>query len=231
MSFSHDAVMLGTEPPSRRAVRHDWWSDPNLVISGRAGSGKTVVSENLIAEAAFQGARVLFGMAHPTMPFHPVTPFVDTAVSGIPEALSLLGEAQAESARRQKMLKSYRVPSFLYLPSGVRPRRMIVVLEEYLSLGDAPGVESAAMTYLYGLGSAGRTTGVNVVLVSQRVPDLEGVRDQFAVLLMGRTPEAIRRLTFRRPDKAPQLSWGRDRGCGVYEHSAGVAEVQVPYFR
>lgn len=120
---------------SGEPIVFDWVEDPHLILLGRTGSGKSAAAMNLINGAIIRGCEIL--IADPQKfgaDFRYALPWVRGMALTVLEASAMMEWVYAEVKRRKKLNGDYGVPSYMDLPEAVRPRHMVVFIDEFTSL-------------------------------------------------------------------------------------------------
>lgn len=120
---------------SGEPIVFDWVEDPHLILLGRTGSGKSAAAMNLINGAIIRECEVL--IADPQKfgaDFRYALPWVRGMALTVLEAAAMMEWVYAEVKRRKKLNGDYGVPSYMDLPEDVRPRHMVVFIDEFTSL-------------------------------------------------------------------------------------------------
>lgn len=125
---------LGREGKDGPAVVLDFDGTPGALVSGVAGGGKSVTLNSIIAGALERGYELCIGdVPHKAVDFTWCKPFCRPGGFGCasPEAtLTMLRMVYEEGQRRAKLLAEYDVQKIQELPAEVRPKPILVVLDE-----------------------------------------------------------------------------------------------------
>lgn len=119
---------------------------PHLVVTGSAGSGKSVVVRTLLAGAAASGWD-LYVIGAPWSPYETgfIRPYARAAVYEPDEALAVLEAVATEIDRRYATLEAHSARSRDELPASERFRRALVVVDgvvDWMAVTSLPHAES-----------------------------------------------------------------------------------------
>lgn len=116
-------------------ISWDLKRDPHLLITGTTGSGKSAASVTLIGSLLARGVEVV--VADPTKDaadFRWAEPWLSAMTITVEETAAMMDAVYAEVQRRKKLNGQYGVANYTDLPADVRPRPLVVYLDEFTSL-------------------------------------------------------------------------------------------------
>ncbi|WP_300265712.1 FtsK/SpoIIIE domain-containing protein [Microbacterium sp.] len=116
-------------------IIYDWREDPHLLVLGGTGSGKSAGSMNLINGAIIRGCDVY--LADPEKfgaDFRYASPWLKGMALTVFEASAMMEHVYAEVKRRKKLNGDHGVTSYTNLPEDIRPRHIVVFIDEFTSL-------------------------------------------------------------------------------------------------
>lgn len=114
---------------------YDWKTDPHLLILGGSGSGKSATLQVLMTGALFMGAEVY--VADPSKgaaDFRFAEKYLKAVIVDTVEASAMMNAVYAEVIRRKNLNSKYGVGGYRDLPEEVRPKHMVVIIDEFTSL-------------------------------------------------------------------------------------------------
>lgn len=219
--------------------------DPHLLFIGLTGSGKTAALQALLYGCLLNSWDVVLGDAYKgAADFKNLSPYF-SALSNTLEAdggrfdiASMLGAVYEEVTRRVALNTQYGVSSFTKLPEEIRPKRLIVVLDEFNSLiTKTGGADDTALeqigVYTAGIAAQARSAGISLVLAAQsiraddlkKIPGGGGLRTNLSRILLGKANYGDKTAALRSPDDAPDLGNFVPRGRGVFEPVTGETKI------
>lgn len=188
-----DGLAFGVQP-SGEIVEFSPRSDYHLMVSGIAGSGKTVISQTILYGAVTKGFDVYTIVPSAQWrqsDFSFFDPYAKAAATTPPEAIVLLRSVDKEVQRRIDVMNEHGVASIYDLPEGVRPSPIFLLFDDFASFipnqfrpqkepFDDPKLEAdrqeqiTEMNDLLNIGSSvtklsrySRSAGVSLMLISQ----------------------------------------------------------------
>jgi len=140
--FDFDAVDASgsTEAPFATGVEgsyisYNWMESSAGLVSGGAGSGKSVTLEGILYGAISKGCDVYVGDAQKqAADFAFARPYVKGFATTVEEVAAMLRACVAEYERRQSLMGRYGVSKYIELPDDLRPPHAIVFLDEFNGL-------------------------------------------------------------------------------------------------
>lgn len=114
---------------------YDWKTDPHLLILGGSGSGKSATLQVLMTGALFMGAEVY--VADPSKgaaDFRFAEKYLKAVIVDTVETSAMMNAVYAEVIRRKNLNSKYGVGGYRDLPEEVRPKHMVVIIDEFTSL-------------------------------------------------------------------------------------------------
>ncbi|MBT1164567.1 type IV secretory system conjugative DNA transfer family protein [Bifidobacterium felsineum] len=118
-----------------RTVTYDPHDTPHLLITGQTMSGKTSAAVTLTNAALLRGWTVMIG--DPTKSgndFLPVKDKLSGFATGLAACAAMLKWADMEGRRRLELQKQHGVENMDGLPESVKPPRILIFLDEFVSL-------------------------------------------------------------------------------------------------
>ena len=197
----------------------DWSKTPHLAVLGQTGSGKSVLLQSLVYQAARDGMQLLisdldqttFGMLenHPAL----VLPIATTPQAAYQLVERALAECDQRAAAYKALaespqnLQEYNAAAMKHSPAPLP--RMLVILDEASSVLSAMGGAKSAMGQsLATLGWRGRKFGIHFVFAAQEfTKDLIGpVRDQvsLSICFRVRNGEMAKRMGCQGAERIPE---------------------------
>lgn len=140
-----DWRLMGAEPDSTglpfaagddgSTVLFDPHDTAHLLITGQTMSGKTSAAVTLVNAALLHGWQAFVGdPVKSGNDFAPVKGKLSGFATGLDECAAMLDWIDREGRRRLALQKEHGVENIDMLPAGVRPPRIIVFLDEFVSL-------------------------------------------------------------------------------------------------
>lgn len=225
---------------------------PHLLISGGAGSGKSVLAQAVLYGAAARNAEIhVIDIGKAAAEYAFVSPWAHTFATDLAGAASSLKDVLATVVKRVRANAAAGVGSYLELPNPPSP--IYVLIEEfgYLMAGSRvpasshdPEMEAErdlivaenadrlrVERLLTRLASEGRSAGVTLLLVSQTVTAIPiAMRVSMARVLMGKASPSARALVLQDPQVAPELDGDVPHGRGLWEPMSSPASVVQVWF-
>lgn len=235
-------------------VEYNFKVDPHLLIAGASGGGKSVLLQSLIYGAVVRGYELFvadptkggadFKFAEPYARGFTATPF---------EAAAMMKGIYAEVLKRKEANSRHAVGNYRDLPEDIRPKHMIIVIDEFTSLmggdpvpaaSDNPEMdeerESILATnrakqeigvYTGKIAREARSAGVTLFLATQKlsakmldtIPGAGDLKVNLSRLLLGKATYGDKQSALRAPQDAPDLGDSIPPGRGLFETTAGAA--------
>lgn len=235
-------------------VEYNFRVDPHLLIAGASGGGKSVLMQSLMFGALMRGYDLY--ISDPTKAgadFKFAEPYAKAFTSTVFEAAAMMKGIYAEVMRRKGLVAAAGVGNYRDLPEDVRPRHMVLVLDEFTSLmgqdpvppaSDDPEMDSeremiiatnAARTqigvYTGKVAREARFVGLTLFLATQKlsakmldtIPGAGDLKVNLSRLLMGKATYGDKQSALRTPQDAPDLGDAIPPGRGLFETTAGAA--------
>ncbi|GAA1937232.1 hypothetical protein GCM10009689_17190 [Brevibacterium antiquum] len=239
----------------------DWSSTPHLLIVGGSGSGKSVFAQSVMYGAFSAGhSVVLIDAQKHGADFQFARKYSSAFCTTVDEARAVMESIYAEVERRAALNGHYGVSSFDELPETVRPKRMIVFIDEFLGLVSTgsrppskpesdPKAEEARLAaersymskrrlaFLVGrVAAEARSAGINLSLMTQKMTakslpdDLSDLKTNLGRVALGKMSYGDKMSALRDPDSAPSLGEIVPRGRLVWESVTAPAIALQGYF-
>jgi S-DNA-T family DNA segregation ATPase FtsK/SpoIIIE len=213
--------------------------DPNachLLVAGQSGSGKSVLLLALAASlvrfhppsavqlAIVDPKRVTFGPHRAALGPHLARPLCYEA----DQALGILGDLVDDMERRYELLEAAGVDGLDALPEAERPPRVVLIVDEFADLLQAPASAKELEAHLKRLGAKARAAGIHLVLATQR-PDAKTMSMGLRANLPGRIALRVAdhhnaRIILDQPGAEDLLG----RGDLLANLGAGLVRAQAP---
>ncbi|SMY04938.1 Homing endonuclease [Brevibacterium sp. 239c] len=268
--------------PSTVRVTHDWIyitditpcsSEPARCISVDspdhvylAGEGMTPTSNSVLAQSVMYGALaaghsvVLIDAQKYGADFHFARRYSSAFCTTVDEARAVMESIYAEVQRRAALNGQYGVSSFDELPESVRPKRMIVFIDEFLGLVSTgsrppskpesdPKAEEARLAaersymskrrlaFLVGrVAAEARSAGINLSLMTQKMTanslpdDLSDLKTNLGRVALGKMSYGDKMSALRDPDASPNLGEIVPKGRLIWESVTAPAVALQGYF-
>ncbi len=229
-----------------RVVSVDVLQDPHMLVAGKTGSGKTVAITDLATQALLRGWELaVIEVVKGGVDFKPLSPWCRVLATELEQAALALETVVAEVHRRRVLLDQHGgATKVIDLPEDIRPRPMLVVVDETFSLLSriqskteaAQAINSVKDRIDDAIGSLAREArfaSVHLILGMQR-PDTPVFAGEIKAntgtrILCGQSDEIARRMCLRDVNSAPVVHRGA-KGRAVIESEADDAQlVQVFY--
>ncbi|NKY05849.1 hypothetical protein HF998_02455, partial [Cellulomonas hominis] len=182
-------------------------------------------------------------------------PYAKAIAVEVLTAGAMMRTIYAEVVRRKNLNAQYGVGNYRDLPEEVRPRHLMVVIDEFTSLLGAdpvpPASDDAEMdtereailasnrarteigVFTGKIGREARSAGVTVVLATQKlsakvldsIPGGNDVKTNMARILLGKATMGERMSALRAPMDAPEVGVVVPPGRGVFEPAEGAAVI------
>ncbi|MBG0738814.1 cell division protein FtsK [Paeniglutamicibacter antarcticus] len=235
-------------------VEYNFRVDAHLLCAGASGGGKSVLLQSLaygclireyelyVADPTKGGAD--FKFAEPYAKAFTATPF---------EAAAMMKGIYAEVVRRKNLNTAHEVGNYRDLPEDIRPKHMVILLDEFTSLmgqdpvppaSDDPEMDierdmiiatNRAKTevgvYAGKIAREARSAGATLILATQKlaakmldtIPGAGDLKVNLSRLLMGKATYGDKQSALRAPQDAPDLGDAIPPGRGLFETTAGAA--------
>ncbi|ACL42182.1 cell divisionFtsK/SpoIIIE (plasmid) [Pseudarthrobacter chlorophenolicus A6] len=235
-------------------VSYNFKVDPHLLIAGASGGGKSVLLQSLAFGALIRGYELYvadptkggadFKFAEPYSKAFTATPF---------EAAAMMKGIYTEVLRRKNLNTEHGVGNYRDLPADIRPKHIVILLDEFTSLmgqdpvppaSDDPEMDierdmiiatNRAKTeigvYAGKIAREARSAGVTLFLATQKlsakmldtIPGAGDLKVNLSRLLMGKATYGDKQSALRAPQDAPDLGDAIPPGRGLFETTAGAA--------
>lgn len=251
---------LGTSV-SGEPILWDRSVDPHLKVIGTTGAGKSVGIQNALFSSILSGFDVVVvDSVKEATDFEFARPYALAFATDIFAAAGVMERAYEEVRARVALNAQYKVGSYLDLPPEVRPKEMLVVIDEFTSAisldtvppqSDSPVVEAERAkiaarnnaklklgTIAGKLGREARSAGVALLLGGQKlaVEDLKKVgagelKGMMATLFVGK-PKSQGDLmsALSSWELAPDLGASVPKGRGMFESMVSAPEMIQVWF-
>lgn len=228
-----------------RVVSIDVGQDPHCLVTGKTGSGKTVAITNLATQALLRGWELaVVEVVKGGVDFKPLQPWCRVVATELEQAAETLETVVQQVHARRVMLDQHAATKVVDLPDEIRPRPMLVVIDETFSLLSRIQSKTEAAQAINAvkdriddaigrLAREARFASVHLILGMQR-PDASvfagevkantGVR-----ILCGQSDEVARRMCLRDANNAPVVHRGA-KGRAVIESEADDARLVQVYY-
>lgn len=108
--------------------------DPHFVVLGAPGSGKSALLQAILAPAAVQGYEIhLFDKPKGAADFQFLVPYASSVATEYATIAEGLERIYVEVQRRKELNRAHAVSRVSELPEGVRPRHVLVMIDEFTS--------------------------------------------------------------------------------------------------
>ena len=231
-----------------RTVAYDPQESAHLLLAGTTGSGKSGSLQFLIYSALLRDWEVY--IADPSKggtDFFFAEDYIAGMTGDVFEAAGMMRHVYDEVTRRKALNTEHKVSKVSDLPEEVRPKRILMILDEFTSLmmqekpperSDDPEAdagreevvrlnnEKQTIGFLAGkIGREARSAGVTLVLATQKlsskmldkIPGSEDLRTNLARGLLGNATLGDRQAALRSPYDAPDLGETIPPGRGLWE--------------
>lgn len=235
-------------------IEYNFRVDPHLLIAGASGGGKSVLMQSLMFGALMRGYDLY--ISDPTKAgadFKFAEPYAKAFTSTVFEAAAMMKGIYAEVMRRKALVAAAGVGNYRDLPEDIRPKHMVLVLDEFTSLmgqdpvppaSDDPEMDAeremiiatnAARTqigvYTGKVAREARFVGLTLFLATQKlsakmldtIPGAGDLKVNLSRLLMGKATYGDKQSALRAPQDAPDLGDAIPPGRGLFETTAGAA--------
>ncbi|MCC3292989.1 FtsK/SpoIIIE domain-containing protein [Arthrobacter sp. zg-Y1110] len=235
-------------------VEYNFKVDPHLLIAGASGGGKSVLLQSLAFGALVRGYELY--VADPTKggaDFKFAEPYSKAFTDSPFTAAAMMRGIYAEVVRRKNLNKTNGVGNYRDLPEDVRPKHIVILLDEFTSLmgqdpvpapSDDPEMDAEremvlatnrAKTevgvYTGKIAREARSAGVTLFLATQKlsakmldtIPGAGDLKVNLSRLLLGKATYGDKQSALRAPQDAPDLGDAIPPGRGLFETTAGAA--------
>lgn len=235
-------------------VEYNFKLDPHLLVAGASGGGKSVLLQSLAFGALIRGYELY--VADPTKggaDFKFAEQYARAFTATPFEAAAMMKGIYTEVLRRKNLNTEHGVGNYRDLPEHLRPRHIVILLDEFTSLmgqdpvpplSDDPEMElerdlviatnRAKMeigVYAGKIAREARSAGVTLFLATQKLAakmldTIHGAGDlkvNLSRLLMGKATYGDKQSALRAPQDAPDLGDAIPPGRGLFETTAGAA--------
>lgn len=242
-------------------VVFDPFSSPHALLAGVTGAGKSVLAQAFLYGFLVHGADVYvidpvkggadFAFAKGHAKAFASTPF---------EAVGVLKAVYEEVKARKDLNARHGVASYSDLPSDIRPKPLVVLVDEFTSLlqpdpvppatddPEGAGERDAVMALNHAKATIGtlngrlareaRSAGVTLLLGTQKltaklldsVPGAGDLKVNLARTLLGKASNGDRMSALRAPDEAPAVTGDIPKGRGLWEPLTSAAVMVQTWF-
>lgn len=235
--------------------------DPHLLVAGASGGGKSVTLQAILYGAIVRGWDVY--VADPTKgaaDFRFAEPYARAVTVDAFEAAAMMKAVYAEVVRRKNLNSQHGVGNYRDLPEDIRPRHMLVMIDEFTSLMGADPVprpsEDPTMdherdlilasnqakteigVYAGKCAREARSAGLTLVLATQKlsaklldtIPGAGDLKVNLSRMLLGKATNGDRMSALRAPFEAPELGDSVPPGRGLWETTEGAAKVMQGWY-
>lgn len=235
-------------------VAYNFKVDPHLLIAGASGGGKSVLLQSLAFGALIRGYELY--VADPTKggaDFKFAEPYAKAFTATPFEAAAMMKGIYTEVLRRKNLNTAHGVGNYRDLPEDIRPKHIVILLDEFTSLmgqdpvppaSDDPDMDierdmiiatNRAKTeigvYAGKIAREARSAGVTLFLATQKlsakmldtIPGAGDLKVNLSRLLMGKATYGDKQSALRAPQDAPDLGDAIPPGRGLFETTAGAA--------
>lgn len=211
-------------------ISYDMVEEPNLLIAGEPGSGKSVTLRSLITTLVFNKTPeelklYLFDLKKSEFFLFKRLPHVvenTHDAKKIEECFKLLTK---ELSNRGDLLDEHEVPHIIKLPKKIRPPFIVVCIDEFSLLKE----EKEIIDSIHQIAALGRALGIYIILSTQR-PDSKIVEGRIKVLLTvrigGRLQDATNSKIIIDESGCEKLT---SPGHMKMKSTIGLIDVKVPY--
>jgi hypothetical protein len=242
------------------SVEYNPKDDPHLLVVGSSGSGKSVILQTLIYGAIIRDCEIYIGdPVKGGADFQFAIPYSKAVTGDLTETSRMMKIIYAEVVRRKNLNVEYGKGSYRDLPEDIRPKHVVVVLDEFTSLvspemvpkpSDDPDLEderneilvrNAAKSYI-GM-TAGklvreaRSAGVTVILATQKMEqDLmkqfggADLKANMTKILAGKTSQGDRMSALKEWESAPELGDDAPAGRSLFESKITACKVVQAWY-
>lgn len=236
-------------------------NNPHILVGGTSGGGKSVTMQSMIAAAiANHWIIVIVDPMKGAADFQFAAPYAQAIASTLAEGAGVLDLVYQEVGRRRDVNAAHGVGNYRDLPPDIRPRHVLVVIDEFTSLTGADVVPKASDdleveaerqriitsntararigTIIGKLAREARSAGVSVILGTQKLsaktldtlPGASDLKTNLARILLGKATFGERASALRAPEKAPDLGESIPPGRGIYEPLEGSALIVQSWY-
>lgn len=235
-------------------VEYNFKVDPHLLIAGASGGGKSVLLQSLAFGALIRGYDLY--VADPTKggaDFRFAEEYARAFTATPFEAAAMMKGIYTEVQRRKNLNTAHGVGNYRDLPEDIRPKHIVILLDEFTSLmgqdpvpaaSDDPEMDAEremimatnrAKTeigvYTGKIAREARSAGVTLFLATQKlsakmldtIPGAGDLKVNLSRLLMGKATYGDKQSALRAPQDAPDLGDAIPPGRGLFETTAGAA--------
>lgn len=243
-----------------KPIALDFKENPHTLVQGGSGSGKTVSAQGLMYGAFISGADVvMIDVQKQGADFKFAEKQCAAFVTELEDAEACIKYVYAEVKRRARLNSQYGASHSSELPEDVRPRPIVMFIDEFLGLimsGKRPSnqpednaeLEKQRLAkvkeynarkqigFLTGrIAAEARSADVHLALMTQKLTssalddDLRDLKVNMARIVIGKTTFGDRMSALRDAENAPDLGEVVPKGRGIWE-SVVDAPVQVQFW-
>lgn len=235
-------------------IEYNFRVDAHLLCAGASGGGKSVLLQSLSYGSLVRGYELY--IADPTKggaDFKFAEPYAKAFTATPFEAAAMMRGVYAEVVRRKNLNTAHGVGNYRDLPENIRPRHIILLLDEFTSLmgqdpvpaaSDDPDMDAEREMILATnraktevgvftgkIAREARSAGVTLILATQKlsaklldsIPGAGDLKVNLSRLLMGKATYGDKQSALRAPQDAPDLGDAIPPGRGLFETTAGAA--------
>lgn len=241
-------------------VEYNPKDDPHLLVVGSSGSGKSVILQTLIYGAIIRDCEIYIGdPVKGGADFQFAAPYSRVLTGDLTETSRMMKIVYADVVRRKNLNVAHGVGSYRDLPDDIRPKHVVVVLDEFTSLVSPENVparsddidlederneilaRNAAKSFI-GM-TAGklvreaRSAGVTVILATQKmeqelVKQFGGadLKANMSKILAGKTSFGDRQSALKEWESAPELGDDAPAGRALFESKISACKVVQAWY-
>lgn len=242
------------------AVEYNPKDDPHLLVVGSSGSGKSVILQTLLYGAIIRDCEIYIGdPVKGGADFQFAAPYSKALTGDLTETSRMMKIIYADVVRRKNLNVTHGVGSYRDLPADVRPKHVVVVLDEFTSLvspDTVPGrsddvdlederneilARNASKSFI-GM-TAGklvreaRSAGVTVILATQKMEqDLvkqfggADLKANMSKILAGKTSMGDKMSALKEWETAPDLGDDAPAGRSLFESKVSACKVVQAWY-
>lgn len=231
----------------------------HLMLLGLSGSGKSVAVQGFLYGALRRGWEcVVINPVKGAGDYMFAEPFLYGSCLELDDfyaPAAMMRTLYEEVTRRMRLIGKYGVTNVKDLPEEVRPKHVMVILDEFTSLIEAEAVPKQTddaeleqerdilvarntakrfiAQYTGKILREARAAGFSLFLATQKltaksldpVPGGADMKSQLSRLLLGNASFGDKMSALRQPEKSPDLGSVVPPGRGIYEPSTGVGQI------
>lgn len=217
---------------------------PHVLISGPAGSGKTVTARSYVYDAIKVGDDVAIIDTVGAVNYAFAVDYALGVAGDLEHAAELMDEVLRRSADTYRLMMQHNVTARDDLPADIRPARLVIVVDSYSDLMRSPGDDPETLenqkqilSALTKIAREHRALGTSLVFVSQdmtaaALTNLPGheVANRASRLVLGQANRSQLVATLRHPEEALNAPYSEPtRGHGWFDDGSSTRKVTIPY--